>query len=85
MLGDLKTDSFERYHSTYPASYLSVFTDGKFVRLLAVYGDVLRRRAALVRILCNHGTTKQFKSAYKEVEKARVASTNAFLHQFCIC
>ncbi len=28
MLGDLKTDAFERYHHTYPASYLWVFIDG---------------------------------------------------------
>ncbi len=32
MLGDLKTDDFERQHHTYPASYLWVFIDGKFVR-----------------------------------------------------
>ncbi len=40
MLGYLKTDAFERYHHTYPASYLWVFIDGKFVRELTEYGDV---------------------------------------------
>ncbi len=59
MLGDLKSDAFERYHHTYPASYLWVFMDGKFVRELTEYGDVFRRRGAPVQILCNHGSTKQ--------------------------
>ncbi len=40
MLLDLKTDVFERYHRTYPAWYLWVFMDGKFVRELTEYGDV---------------------------------------------
>ncbi len=31
MLGYLKTDAFERLHCTYPASYIWVFIDGKFV------------------------------------------------------
>ncbi len=30
------------------------------------------RRGAPVQILCNHGLTKQFKSAYKEVEPSRL-------------
>ncbi len=38
-----------------------VFIDGKFVQLTE-YGDVVWRRRAPVRILCNHGTTKQFNS-----------------------
>ncbi len=41
MLGDLKTDYFERYHHTYPAWYLWVFIDGKFVRDLTEYGDIV--------------------------------------------
>ncbi len=36
------------------------------------YGDVLRRRGAPVRILCIHSLIEQFKSAYKEVEMARL-------------
>ncbi len=68
-LVDLKTDAFDRYHHTYPASYLWVFMDGKFVRDLTEYGDVLMRRGALVRIPCNHGSTKQFKSVYKEIAR----------------
>ncbi len=60
-------------YGTYPASYLWVFfIDGKFVRWLTEYGDVLWRRGALVRIPCNHGSTKQFKSAYKAVEITRL-------------
>ncbi len=36
--------------STYPAWYLWVFIDGKFVRYLTEYGDVFRRRGAPVQI-----------------------------------
>ncbi len=64
-LGDLKTDAFEHSHHTYPASYLWVFVDGKFVQLTE-YRDVFRRRGAPVRIPCNHGSTKQFKSVSRE-------------------
>ncbi len=69
MLGDLKTDVFECYHRTYPAWYLWVFIDGKFVRELTEYRDVFWRRGAPVQILCNHGSTKQLTKQY----------------QFCIC
>ncbi len=82
MLLDLKTDGFERYHHTYPASYLWVFIDGKFVRDLTEYGDVFRRRGAPVQILCNHGSTKQFKSANKEVEISRLHQQIRFYISF---
>ncbi len=36
------------------------------------YGDVLRRQGALVRIPCNHGSIKQFKSACKEVQMTQL-------------
>ncbi len=81
-LGDLKTDTFERQHCTYPASYLWVFIDGKFVWLVTEYGDVLSRRGAPVRISCNHGSTKQFKSAYKAVEMARLHQQISFYISF---
>ncbi len=48
------------------------FIDGEFVRWFTEYGYVLRRRGAPVRIPCNHGSTKQFKSAYEGVEMARL-------------
>ncbi len=82
MLGDLKTDAFYRYHHTYPASYLWVFMDGKFVRDLTEYGDVFRRRGAPVQILFNHGSTKQFKSANKEVEISRLHQQIRFYISF---
>ncbi len=37
-----------------------------------MYGDVLRRRGAPIRIPCNHGLKKQFKSAYKGGEMVRL-------------
>ncbi len=35
-----------------------------------------------LRILCNHGSTKQFKSAYKEVEMARLHQQIRFYISF---
>ncbi len=40
---------------------------------------MLRRQGALVQILCNHGSTKQFKSEYKEVEMARLHQQMFFI------
>ncbi len=70
MLGYLKTDAFERKHRIYPASYLWVFMDRKFVRLTE-NGDVFRRGGAPDRIQCVRLFTfrkKQFKSAYKKLK-----------------
>ncbi len=50
--------------SSYPASYVWVFIDGKFVWKLAEYGDVLRSEEFRFVIPCKHGSTKQLKSAY---------------------
>ncbi len=52
MLGYLKTDAFERYHHTYPASYLWVFMDGKFVRELSdvVGGEELRFKSCVITV-----------------------------------
>ncbi len=41
-----------------------------------------QRRGAVVRIPCNHGSTKQTKSAYKEVEMARLHQQTRLYNSF---
>ncbi len=49
-----------------------------------VYGDVLRKQGTPVRNPCNHGSTEQFKSAYKEVEMARLHQQIRFYISFAL-
>ncbi len=60
------------FHVSIAASYLLVFIDSKFVWQLMEYRD----------IPCIHGSTEQFKSAYKEVEMARLYQQICFYISF---